>query len=206
MSLARVHDPLSLQLVRRLGDAGGPRGDQVAAELDNLILWASSAVRCIHTDTSTVGNVGAGLDTLHTFSLPAGTLATNDDYLTIRYAGKFAANDTDKRVNASFGGTTYEGISALDIDDGTWKIEARIIRLSSTSVRVSSHMSWFALHVSSTNTVTAFSGGFLSVTRNTDITGLADLSSNAMTMAVQGEGAANNDVTQNLSIIELRQQ
>lgn len=37
MVLTRVHNPLSLALIRKLGDAGGPRPDQVAAELNNII-------------------------------------------------------------------------------------------------------------------------------------------------------------------------
>jgi hypothetical protein len=43
MSLTRVHDPLSLALVRRLGDAGGPRADQIAAELDSIIAGVNDA-------------------------------------------------------------------------------------------------------------------------------------------------------------------
>lgn len=209
MSLARVHNPLSLALIRRLGDAGGPRGDQVAAELDSLIAWARLSPRRIHFDTDEVGNAGAGLDVLHTFSLDTpDRLATDGDELDIVYAGTFAANNTDKRVNAFFGGSAYEGITPLDIDAGSWRIAANIIRLSSTSVRVSSIMTWFALHADSATppTVTSFGAGFLSVTRCAELTGLADLGANATTVEVQGEGGANDDVVQKLSIIRLTQQ
>lgn len=209
MSLARVHDPLSLALVRRLGDAGGPRADHVAAELDNLIAWARTSPRCIKRDTATAGNTGVGLDTLHTFSLPANSLQTDGDYLNVWYGGTFTANDNDKRINAAFGGTGYEAGGALDFDGAIgWTINARIIRLSSTSVRVSHIYVVNQIFADSANAVNTFTASGFVVSRNTDITGLADLNSNATTMAVSAGSAAGaaNDVKQNLSIIELCQQ
>lgn len=207
MSLARLHSPLSKLIIRTLGDSGGPRHDHVDAELDNLITWAKTAVRCIHRDTSTVGNVGAGLDVLHTFSLPADSLQADGDYLEVTYGGTFAANDTDKRVNAFFGGTAYEGGALVDIDGALgWRVSAVIIRLSSTSVRVNSVLSVNALFADSANAVNTFAASGLVFTRSNDITGLSNLNSSATTMEAKGEGAANNDVAQNLSIIELCQQ
>ena len=206
MSLARTNSPLNKVIIRNPGDVGGPQSSLVDAELDNIIAWAKLASRCIKRDTSTVGNVGAGLDVLHTFSLPAGSLATDGDYLTFWYAGSFASNDTDKRVNGFFGGTVYENTGTQDIDGGNWVLHGRIIRLSSTSVRVSHQMQYFAYSSDSAGTATAFGTGFFIVTRVGDITGLSNLNSNAMTMEVKGEGAANDDVQQKLSIIELNQQ
>lgn len=168
-----------------------------------------SQIGCIHRNTSSVGNVGAGLDVLHTFSLPAGSLANDGDYLHVVYGGSFAANDTDKRVNAFFGGSPFEGISVFDIDGAVgWRIQVTIIRLSSTSVRVNHTLSINLLAGDSGSPPvmsTSLASG-LYVCRSTDITGLSDLNSNVMTMEVKGEGAANNDVFQNLSIIELTQQ
>ena len=207
MGLARVVSVLGQVIIRKLGDSGGTLRRDVEAELDNIIAWAKVSPRAIKRDTSIVGNVGAGLDVLHTFSLDTPNRLTVDgDYLSVWYAGLFASNDTDKRVNAFFGGTAYENTGVLDIDAGAWELQARIIRLSSTSVRVSHTMRYFGVHVDSANAVNAFGGGFLSISRVSDITGLANLGSNATTMEVKGEGAANDDVRQFLSIIELTQQ
>src|SRR5262245_47848991 len=95
MSLARIYSGvtgLGQLIISKIGDVGGPPASRVSEELDNIIAWAKNAPRCIQRDTSTVGNVGAGLDTLHTFSLPAGSLATNGDYLQVEYAGAAAGN------------------------------------------------------------------------------------------------------------------
>lgn len=210
MSLARVHDPLSLQLVRRLGDAGGPRADHVADELDSLIAWAKLSPRCIHRDTSTVNSSGTGPDVLHTFSLPADSLSTDGDYLTVWYGGNFAANATTKSVQAQFGGTSYEAAGATDIQLAVgWVMAVRIIRLSATSVRVSHALFENALGVSAAGAATSYGTGANMFSRSNDITGLANLNSNATVMrcrSVVGAGAAAADVLQNLSIIELTQQ
>jgi len=210
MSLSRVTNPMATSIIRVLGDSGGALTRDVASEIDNLIAWAKDGVRNIKTDTSTVGNVGAGLDVLHTFSLNTpNRLTTNGDYLRVRYSGNFAANDTDKRVNAFFGGTVYEGSSVLDIDGAVgWRIDATITRISSTSVRVDSALTVNTFRADSAGPPNISTDGlsYFNICRNLDITGLPDLGANATTMEVKGEGAANNDVFQNLSIIELRQQ
>jgi len=160
----------------------------------------------IQVDTSTVGNVGAGLDVLHTFSLPAGSLAADGDIVEATYAGNFTANDTDKRVNAFFGGTAYEASGVLDIDGAIgWRLTSTTVRLSSTSVRVSSLLTLNLLHVDSANAITTFTFSAEVFTRTVDITGLANLNSTATTMEVKGEGAADNDVTQKMSVIRLTQ-
>lgn len=206
MSLARVYAKLSRELIRRLNTAGGPRADQVDAELDNLIAWASAAPRCIHRDTTTVGNVGAGSDTLHTFSLPAGSLATDGDYLSVWYGGIFADNSNSKTLLASFGGTGYENGGGLAFDDDIgWTINARIIRLSATTVRVNHFYLANQIFASAANAVNTFSAAGFFVSRTTGIT-VPNLDSNATTMLVQGTGTADNDIVQSMSIIELCQQ
>lgn len=206
MSLARAFPTLGDLIIRRLGDTGGAPSSRVAAELDNLVNWAKASPRRIRFDTSTASNVGAGLDVLHTFSLPAASLAVDGDELDVFYAGTFASNDTDKRVNGFFGGTAYTAPAVLDVDAGAWRLQARIIRLSSTSVRVLSQLAYAIAHIDSANAVNTFGAGFFLSTRNDDITGLSNLNSNATTMEVKGEGAANDDVTQNYSSIYLTQQ
>jgi len=209
MSLARIHNPLGNTIIRQLGDAGGPRSDWVTDEINNLIAWAKDAPRRIHFNTSIVGNVGAGLDVLHTFSLDTpNRLLTDGDELIVWYGGNTTANDTDKRVNAFFGGTAYEAAPTTDFDLGIgWTIAARIIRLSSSSVRVNHtymHNAILADSTASPSNVNTSGGGTFLVSRSTDITGLT--LNGAITMEVKGEGAADNDVKQNFSSIWLIQQ
>lgn len=163
-------------------------------------------VRNLEVNTTVVGNVGAGLDTLHSFPLPANSLRNDDDYLSVWYGGDFAANDTDKLISASFGGTSYIPNGAVDLDRSIgWAIQVRIVRLSSTSVRVSYVLAFNEISADSANVVNTFGSGGYFQAFSVDITGLPNLNTNATTMLVSGQGAADDDVIQNLSIIELVQ-
>lgn len=220
MTLARVHDPLRKWLVKRLGDAGGPRADDVDAELDSIISGVNAiedgttrianVSYCIHRDFSTTNSAGGGPDVLHTFTLPANSLATNNDYLDVWYAGAFAANDRDKFVQAQFDGTSYEAGGALDIDGATgWVLTARIARISATSVLVAHRITMNALFADSASAVNTFNLSGVAFTRNSGAFACANLTSNAVVMRVRsvvGAGAAAADVFQNQSIINLCQQ
>jgi len=163
-------------------------------------------VRNIEVNTAVIGNIGAGLDPLHSFSLPANFLRNDGDYLHIYFGGGYAVNANLKRVVASFGGTAWEDTGLRNLVDGSgWAIAVRVVRLSATSVLVSGGIIANSLAVSSLDVPTTFGEGFLSAARNRLITGLPDLNLNATTILVSGEGTANDDVIQNLSIIELVQ-
>lgn len=209
MSLARVQNPLRPLLIRRLGDAGGPRGDDVEAELDNIIAFIKQGVRCIHRDTSTVGNVGGGLDTLHTFSLPAGTLATNGDYIRTIYSGTIANNDNDKNIVTEFDTSILHSYGNFDFDgapgNDVWSIAQEIMRVSATQVRTTSRVMIANIIADGTGAFVNTNGGHIG--RNGTFT-VANLDSNAITVRVRAEsaGAASNDIVQNFSIIELSQQ
>src|SRR5262250_2670636 len=103
MALTRQHNPLGNVIIRQLGDAGGPRSDWVADEINNLITWAKDSPRVIHRDVTVVGNVGAGADTLRSVSVAAASLATDGDALDIYAAGTFAANAHSKSVVTTYG-------------------------------------------------------------------------------------------------------
>jgi len=160
-------------------------------------------------DTTTVGNTGTGPDNLHSYSLPAGSLASNGDYVIAEYSGGWANNDDNKSVNARIGGQTYTEFSNSDIDSPNqgWVIRARLTRLSSTSVRVSYMLMTQLVGIDSANAVNTLTNGFYAIAACKDITGLSDLNSNATTLLVVGSSAAAvaNNVTQKLSIIELVQ-
>lgn len=166
---------------------------------------------CIHRNLTIIGNIGVGVDDLHSFTLPAGSLAADGDFLSIDYGGSFASNDNDKRVIALFDGQAYEdGLAApIDLDGGPnngWRFLNRIIRVSATSVRVHSLLTAQFLHVNSAGAVIVpGNAGFLLLNRNAALT-VANLNNNAIVMKVQGEATSNNDVVQDMSIIEISQQ
>lgn len=216
-SLARLHEDLGQVLVRRLGDAGGPRMDRVSAEFDSIIEYvneladsidaiSTSAIFCIHRDTSAVGNVGGGLDTLHSFSLDTPhRLTTNGDYVRVRYGGTYANTEDDKQLRVSFDGQLAVSFGAvIDLENGEWYVDLTYTRVSATSVRVTGFDNHVQFRMADGAIVASPSGSFHAV-RNATLT-VSNLDSNAVTLLVQGEGTNDNDVVQNFSIIELQQQ
>ncbi|MGH9753445.1 MAG: hypothetical protein ACREA2_11735 [Blastocatellia bacterium] len=158
-----------------------------------------SMLGCIHRNTQVVGNVGAGLDNLHSFTLPAGSLANDGDYVSVSYGGEFATNANSKRVQVTFGGQVVSNNTQAQ-NSGAWSYIITYVRVSSTTVRATGQFTWHFASVA---------GGFVNTLYGTVGGGLltvADLNSNGMVMLIQGEGVADNDITQNLSVIELCQQ
>lgn len=156
-----------------------------------------------YVDLVAVGNVGAGLDDLQKVAIPINALQRNGDYFKVRYWGGFAANDTDKAVNAFFDNISYENTGALDIDGGQWLIDAEIVRTGPKSINVSHIMTWFAVNVDSLNNLTAFGTGYFDVTRVALSNITNNLNTTSITMGCRGQGAADNDVVQFSTTIEL---
>lgn len=166
--------------------------------------------KTIEVNTAIANSSGAGPDTLHSFSLPANSLAADGDYVEVEYSFVFASNNNDKGVRALFHTTEYvnRGINAQDIDGilgGV--IRATIARLSATSVHVSATMSLDLIFADSqaTPVVSTSNNGGMFGASSLAIAGLPDLSANALTMAGQSLGVAAGDVSQRLSVIKLVQ-
>lgn len=208
MSLARIYSGaagLGSLIIHKLTDTGGPPASRVSEELDNVIAWAKDSPRCIEVNTSQAGNVGTGLDNLHGFSLPAGSLATDEDYLHLRYTGSFANTEDDKQTRVTMDGQVISSIGAvIDMEGGAWSYDIYIVRTSATTVRASVMCTMVNIRKADGALVATPSGGFV-FAQNVTAT-VSNLNSNAVTLQVLGEGTNNDDVTQNLSIIELRQQ
>jgi hypothetical protein len=194
-----------MYVVRPSLGAAGSRSSLLSS-LRALIL--AGVPQNIEVNTSTVNSAGVGPDVLHTFSLPANSLATNGDYLSLWYAGGFAAVNRDKWVQAQFDGTSYEGGGVFDFDLNTgWAMAARITRTDATHVTVSHILMQNLLEITAANVATSLNAGGAIISRDSNFA-VANLNSNAITMRVRSvvaAGAAAGDVFQNLSIIELCQ-
>src|SRR5262249_32485136 len=157
----------------------------------------------IHTNTAASGNSTTTLTDLHSFSLPAGSLNANGDYIWIRYAGTFVNKGNTKRIVIVFAGQTVHDSGLVQDGAGGWTYDIIYERLSSTSIRATVLANWGAIFRDQAG---AISGSGFIFSENKDITGLSDLGANAQTLKVQGQsGTASNDVTQNKSVIELTQ-
>lgn len=158
--------------------------------------------RTIEVNTTTVGNVGGGTDPLHSFSLPAGSLATNGDYLKVRYGGVFAANNNNKTISVSFGGAGVASVT-FDVNGAGWVFDVTYTRTSATTVRAIYSAVWGSVNRNSAGT-SGGNGVVFSVNPAADLT-VSDLILNNTAMAVTCSGTSDNDISQTLSIVELIQ-
>lgn len=76
---------------------------------------------------TTVGNVGAGEDDLHTYSLPANSLNTDEQIIRVTARGTFAANGNTKTYRVFFGATGYT-LHATTTSGGRWKATVDFVR------------------------------------------------------------------------------
>lgn len=215
MGLTRIYSGLAglgQLIIRNLGDSGGPPAGRVSEELDRIIAWARLSPRIISASFTQIGNVGTGLDNLHSFSLAANSLATNGDFVKGTYSGLFTTNDDDKRLVFSIDGQVILDTALLDIDLGVstlvgWTGWVVYGRTSATSVAATAHISLEQVFVDGAGAITALpsNGGFFNKYNNLTV---SNLTSNAVTLLVQGESATatNNNVDQRMSIYELYQQ
>ena len=200
MSLARTTNPIGKAIIRRLGDSSGALARDVESELDNLIAWAKDARRRIHKDTASTGNVGSGLDTIRSISIPAASLASDGDELQIHISGSgMAGGSVQRRWAYSFDSQSIADFTTT-INTTVFTSDLNIMRLSATTVRVS------GLFVS-TDGFDDTGDIAVRVLNQASLT-VANLNSNAVTLLVQGEhvaGSSNNVVLVNKSVIYLTQ-
>jgi len=177
------------------------------AQLRAAIL--SGVAQSIEVNTTLINSSGVGPDVLHTFTLPANTLANDEDYIEVWYGGGFAAVNRDKAVQAQFAGVTYENSGVFDFDGSTgWLLGGRIVRTDSTHVQTSHMLVENLVQVTSGNVASSQSVGGSWLCRNSVPFVVPDLNANASVMRVRSvvaAGAAANDVFQNLSIIKVVQ-
>lgn len=161
----------------------------------------------LEVNTTATGNVGTGLDSLHTYTLAANSLASNGDFIDVSYGGTFINNSAStKRVVINFGGQVVSSPGLTDITNTNWYYTIRYIRITATTVRAIGLIRWGGAASSEAATTVVGPQGSIIDIINTTVT-VADLAANTMVLLVQGEtsAAADNEVVQNASIIQLTQ-
>lgn len=162
---------------RAAGAGTGDPTDLTAAQVRTII---GSSGATLNVNTTQTGNVGSGEDTLASYTVPAGQLATNGDTLWFEAFGTMAANANSKTVRARFGssGTNlmYEQTST---SWGThWSIKGRVYRTGAATQKSS---------------VALISDNDDNVTTQT-ATGLDQTLSSTVALSVTAEAVADNDV------------
>lgn len=155
--------------------------------VDDLADFLPSSVQ-----STVVGNVGAGVDDLMSDTIPADALNAAGNFVRIRGWGKAANNATAKNLLLLFGGTSLLGTLALTASQvGTWYVDAIVIRTGSdTQDFVAS--------------VREGVGTTLAAGKQAILFGTATIDEDAAIITkFQGEGGADNDVTQEAMIVEV---
>lgn len=166
-------------------------------------------VRNIEVNVTEVASVGAGLTLLYTFTLVANTLRNNEDFLDVEISGFFANNANTKSLFFEFDGNSFIA-SGFGLSGGGaaaargFKMFAKIVRVSATSVIISAAISEGVFGISAADAPTGGGLGGLSDARGQLFT-VANLSSNNIDLTLEGQGTVNGDVVKNLAIVNLVQ-
>lgn len=140
----------------------------------------------LHADTTAVGNVGTGEDTLITYTMPANALNGNLQFLEIRAFGTVAANANNKEIKLKFGTTTLIATGAVAANSGSWEITATVIRTGASSQKA-------ITKIISNNTLILDDSSYTTPTENT---------ASSIVIQCTGEGTSNNDIVQEGLIIK----
>lgn len=139
----------------------------------------------LFSDTTTVGNVGAGEDDLSTYTLPANALVNSGDRILYQASGSFGASLNNKRLRVRFGtsGTSVTfDTGALAITAATeWVLAGEIIRVGGTSQK------GYGALTTTSGTLAAYAD--LETALNQNLSG-------TVVVKLTGEATANNDVVQ----------
>ena len=140
----------------------------------------------LEVNTTDVGNVGTGVDDLMTYSVPAGILSTNGDYLEFSFTFTFATNTNNKTVKVVYGATEIYTSTAQPQNDGTMEVKGKIIRTGATTQKV---------------IVTAATDGTL-FTDLANYTTSAETLSGAVTLKATGEATSSNDIINRILVVK----
>lgn len=141
----------------------------------------------ITTDTTTTGNVGAGEDTLQTYSLTGSSLGQNGQTLRFVFAGTIPSSAAAKRIRIKWGATTIFDTGAAGIVTSTamdWRIEGQIVRTGAATQKCIVHATF---------------GTALSGVAPVDYTTATETLTGSVILLLTGEATADNDVVKEIA-------
>lgn len=146
----------------------------------------------IHTDTTTVGNVGAGEDDLMQYTIPANVLDAVGKGMRIICAGVFANNGTNKQIKVYHWGASLDGTENLPYTNKNWYVEFTYIRSGADTIRFT--MRW---HIGTGATIVATEQYVL-------VSGVGSIDFTADNLfKLTGTAGANDDIEQRSLFIEV---
>lgn len=197
---AKKENPIPGILSIPCREDGGQDGF-VRVNPDGVIVSYANPVESIfpYVDVSVVGNVTTGLDQLHSFTLPANTLANNGDALWVRYGGVFANNDNDKRIRTEFDGVATHDSGLFDVDSGSWMYDFLYTRVDPLTIKSPLIVHWNGGTRDGAGTAIGnylFAGNFVGIA-------VSNLSTTNTVIRLMAEGTATDDIVQGYSFITL---
>lgn len=158
-------------------------GNFYATKVNNVRYGVGGSLRVNTTD---VGNVGTGVDDLMSYSIPASTLSTNNEYIEFSFTFTFAANANNKTVRVVYGATEIYNSTAQAQNGGSMEVIGKIIRTGATTQKV-------IVSVSTDGTL---------YTDLTNYTTAAETLSGAVTLKATGEATSNNDIVNVINTVK----
>lgn len=135
MSLARVHDPLGNVIIRQIGDAGGPRSDWVADELNQIITAHNAGFGIYFADVAARQTGANTTETdFSTKTVLANTLANNGDMMLFASRTVYAANANTKRYRVYWDSTVLFDSGAVAFNGVNQFLIGLIYRENSTTL------------------------------------------------------------------------
>ncbi len=134
-----------------------------------------------YSNTTPVGNVTTGIDTLISYTLPANVLALDGYNLEIKAWGTFAANANNKELILLFGSAVLYDTGVVAVNNGTWLLTATITRTGAATQQAITTMT-------SSNSTVVNSVTYVVPTESL---------SGTIIIKCTGEAIATNDIVQN---------
>lgn len=135
----------------------------------------------LYTSTTTVGNITTGIDTLYTYTVPANTLASNNQYLSFEITGTIANNANNKTLRLYIDGVNTLGFAFPINQPGIFITRGRLYRTGSSAGRIYAETAFMNTstfadthHIDSAVTAASWAGN--------------------VAFAVTGEGTLTNDI------------
>lgn len=144
----------------------------------------------LSVNSTAVGNVGSGEDSLMTYSIPKNTISDAGDVIEIRAFGKFGATANNKTIKLYFGSQVLFATDANAANDGSWEINATVIQVATSSQKASAR-------IDSNNTTVQGDS-----TYSAQYTAPAVDETDTIIVKCTGEGTADNDIVQHGMIVK----
>lgn len=166
----------------------------------------ANVLRRVHRNVTPVGNVGAGLDVLHSFTLDTpNRLVTDLDDIQAVYGGIIAANDNNKRFVIQFDGQILFDCGLLDFDGAggrdMWSLHVSIVRVTATTINAVVHCIIGQIFADGAGVISSTNVLARSFVTNGVV--VSNMTNNPIVLSVLAEGVADNDVIQNTSVISV---